>query len=113
MHKQLSFIKLRRVGIRVDRVGMMFENEAVVADKIADDLGVLFEDRQKRRGKNDMLHGIFFCVRKRKTQRTERFPGTGRQIHTVDALGLFGKRFALVRNGASCPVDGCMIRKFR
>ena len=78
--KEFQLVEPFGCFICVHDVGVVLEDEPVVADIFADDLCVLLQNAQQRRCKNNAGFVPYLRVRQRVAQGTERFSGAGRHV---------------------------------
>ena len=91
----------------------MLQYQGVVPYIIADDLGILIQDRQQRRGE-DNSRAVPLCrVGQCEAEAGQRFSAAGGDVQAVDASGSGGAGGTGVRNGPPGQINGALSGKFR
>ena len=111
--EQLQRLQALRRLFRLGKVGVMLQYQGVVPYIIADDLGVLIQDRQQRRGEDDPGAVPFCRVGQCEAEAGQRFSTAGGDVQAVDPSGPGGAGGTGVRNGPPGQINGAFSGKFR
>ena len=111
--EQLQRLQALRRLLRLGKVGVMLQYQSVVPYVIADDLGILIQDRQQRCGE-DNSRAVPLCrVGQCEAETGQRFSAAGGDVQAVDPSGPGGAGGTGVRNGPPGQINGVFSGKFR
>ena len=111
--EQLQRLQALRRLFRLGKVGVMLQYQGVVPYIIADDLGVLIQDRQQRRGEDDPGAVPFCRVGQCEAEAGQRFSTAGGDVQAVDPSGPGGAGGTGVGDGVARQINGAFSGKFR
>ena len=91
----------------------MLQYQGVVSYVITDDLGILIQDRQQRRGEDDPGAVPLCRVGQCEAETGQRFSAAGGHVQAVDSSGPGGAGGTGVGDGAARQINGCFPGKCR